>query len=194
MKTWIPFVDDEYMSVADMSPYQKDSIMRSRFSSYVLVCIMVGAGALAATYKDETETIACKCRTITLNTLTSADYDQGEASQNAAWATFKTTYPGIVDADRVANRTYTYNCHSYCYNGSDRWLPLGAASLEKFYDNTGAKCWKADATGTVKSKRTVPSHSCFVADNEGKRGPNFACKNNQHVYASLPTDIYKQNP
>lgn len=156
--------------------------------SLVLVLALLGATVATAvdTYTPENKSILCQCRTITVYRLTSADFDQSAAAQDAAWTGFKASYPGIVDSDRLGNRTKTYNCHSYAFNGSDRWLdsPDG-------YFGTTSGCWTVDASGSVKSSS---AHSCMVSENTGKCGQLFLCKNNQYVYSPMPSTIYKYVP
>jgi hypothetical protein len=148
----------------------------------VWIVILVATTSLSgSTYSWNNETIVCKSRTVSVGTLTSADYDQGQSAQDTAWATFKSTY-GLADSDRLGNQTATYNCHSYCFRGSDKWLN----SPSNYYGDTSG-CWIINSSGTVKSDST---HSCLVSDNTGKCGEKFLCKNNQKVYNPMPTDIY----
>lgn len=170
-------------------------------SPITLVCI-IGAVTFAwintyqvnaqnPVYVAEEKESGCRCQTALLGKLTSEDYPQDAASQDAAWATFKADNAGLVDADRVGNRTRTYNCHSYIFNGSDRWLNAGTNGLDKYLGDT-AGCWKTDSSGTAKMNTT---HSMLVSNNQGKCGDWFLCKNNQHVYgAGTPSTIYKKVP
>jgi hypothetical protein len=181
-----------YLTKGFRNSGMRAGILRVAFT--LVVCASLLSVCFAVTYTTESKSIDCCDRTVSLLKLTSADCDQGVAAQNAAWATFKSAHPGLVDTDRTGNQTYTYNCHSFCYNNSDRWLNVGPSGLDKFYNSTGSDCWKEDSSGTVKTKKTGSDHSCKVTNNEGKCGPNFRCKNNQHVYAVMPTTKYKKNP
>lgn len=141
----------------------------------------------AQDYTAENKAIDCKCRTAEVLRFTGTDWAQDQASQDAAWATFAGAYGLDVANDYVDKRTKTYNCHSYAFNGKDRWLNGGAEAREKFFGDTKG-CWAVDGTGTVKSSST---HSMLVADNQGKCGDKFLCKNNQKVYSPAPSTVYK---
>jgi hypothetical protein len=153
---------------------------------FIFVCV-ISCAAKAQTYSWDSWPTDCNCTSATLGTLTSADFDQSQASQDAAWTSFKNYFPGIVDSDRLGNRTKTYNCHSWIYTSYSKWLNSGELSK---YKGTSPGCWEADASGSMKSNST---HSC-TSSNTGKCGQLFLCKNNQHVYgASMPTQKYKKN-
>lgn len=138
----------------------------------------------AQTYDWNDEDTGCCCQTASIGTLTSSDYSQTAPAQNAAWEDFKEAYEGLVDNDRLGNRTRTYNCHAYCFAGSSGWL-----NDPHPYVGNEEGCWQEDAGGTVKSD--LSSHSCLVSNNTGKCGPQFLCRNNQYVYNPMPTDRYE---
>jgi len=156
------------------------------------------AGALAATssvaraqYTDETKATGCDCNTATVGLFTGTDYAQDATTQDAMWVTFRDDNTGLVDADRVGNATWTYNCWSYAINGSDRWLDWGADGVDKFI-GTNSGCWETDTGGSVKMNSV---HGMLTADSQSKCGRMFVCKNNQHVYgADTPTTRYRQIP
>jgi hypothetical protein len=110
---------------------------------------------------EESKAITCQCRTISLLRLVGADYDQGAAAQDAAWTSFKNTYVGLVDADRLGNRTKTCNCHSNAFNGSDRWLN----SPNNFFGTTSG-CWKVDDGCAISSESASldSQWSCTIKD------------------------------
>ena len=154
----------------------------------ILLSVMVVVFGLSAistafqTYSPQNLLINCECKTITVYQLTSADFDQSTAAQNAAWSSFKDTFTGITDSNRIDNETKTYNCHSYAFNSSDRWLN----SPSPFFGTTWG-CWMESANGSVKSSSV---HSCLVSGNTGKCGQLFLCRNNQYVYNDMPTTRY----
>lgn len=152
----------------------------------IFACV-ISCVVKAETYSQEYYTCSCECRTVTVYKLTSADYDQSTSAQNAAWAAFKAAYPGLVDSDRLGNRTYTYNCHAKVYGPSSRWLQ---GDQRYHYWGTTSGCWEIDGSGSIKSGYY---HSCYV-NNTGKCGAQFYCKNNQYVYGpQMPTVVYKKN-
>lgn len=170
----------------------------ARVVAAIVVCggILVfcgGRGMLEAVLADTSDytwtDVDCGCcdRTVSVGEYTGTDYDQGSTAQDAAWETFKTDYPGLVDGDRCDNQTWVYNCHAYIFYGTDRWLDDPSNYLDES-DTVG--CWKEDDSGTIKHDS---GHSCEVTDNKGKCGRKFLCKNNQHVYTSMPTQKYSEN-
>jgi hypothetical protein len=149
----------------------------------IFVC-GVSCVAKAATYSWGDYNTNCNCKTAIVGTLTSADYDQSQAAQDAAWEDFKAAYEGLVDSDRLGNRTYIYNCHALAYTVFCKWLNGDQRTQFHGYSSW---CWEAVSNGEIKSSNY---HSCFV-NNWGKCGPQFYCKNNQYVYgASMPTQQY----
>jgi len=151
---------------------------------FIFACV-ISCVAKAVTYSSEDYETGCQCNIATVNKLTSADHDQSQAAQDAAWEDFKDEYPGLVDSDRLGNRTYRFNCHAVVYMVYGRWLT--GYEKSKFH-GTSTMCWEIDASGSIKSGTY---HSCFV-NNYGKCGSDFYCKNNQYVYGALmPTTIFK---
>ena len=154
---------------------------------FIFICA-ISCVARAATYSWNDQATGCDCNDASVGTLTSTDYDQSQAAQDAAWTSFKAAYPGVVDADRLGNRTDRYNCHSYAYGASGKWLNGGQLSK---YKGTASGCWEVDAAGSIKSDY---GHSCLTQNNTGKCGSLFLCKNNQNIYGvSMPTTKYKKN-
>jgi len=153
----------------------------------LVVCGGFLSASFAATYTWTNVDCGCCDRQVSVGELTSADYDQSSAAQDAAWETFKGDYEGLVDDDRLGNQTRTYNCHAYVFYGSARWLNDPTNYLD---ESSTSGCWSEDNNGTIKHDE---SHTCYVTDNEGKCGSKFLCKNNQYVYGSLPTQKYSEN-
>jgi hypothetical protein len=153
---------------------------------FIFTCV-ISCVAKAATFSWSDFQTNCVCKTATVGTLTSEDLDQSQAAQDAAWEDFKGEYPGLVDSDRLGNRTYRFNCHALVYAVYGRFL--NGDQIAQFHGYS-SKCWEVDASGSIKSSYY---HSCFV-NNYGKCGAEFYCKNNQCVYgASMPTVKYKRN-
>lgn len=151
---------------------------------FISICV-ISCVAKAATYDPEDYETGCQCNIATVHKLTSADLDQSQAAQDAAWEDFKNEYEGLVDSDRLSNRTYRFNCHAVVYMVYGRWLT--GAEKSKFQGTTTG-CWEIDSSGSIKSGYY---HSCFI-NNTGKCGYEFYCKNNQYVYGpEMPTVIYK---
>ncbi len=152
-------------------------------------CLVLTPKSGADSYSTETVTTPCCGKTTTVGRLQSEDYSQAQTDQDLAWESWALSYGLDTVNDRTGNQTKTYNCHSYCFRGSDGWLYSPNA-----YFGTTKGCWTPDSSGPVKSG-TDAAHSCMVQDNEGKCGNRFRCKHNEKVYASqMPTTIYKQIP
>lgn len=142
-------------------------------------------------------TIDCKCNVIDQgehDPTILPDYSQDGNSQAIAWAIFCEDYPGIdFYNDFVNKRTKTYNCHSYVYHNSTSWIPtpLGWYTLDTA---NASDCWIHESYAPSGSTLTIYSnstHSCYIADQLGKCGKNFLCKNNSTVYGeNFPTDKY----
>ena len=162
-------------------------LIKRMLQMFIFTCV-ISCVAKAATYSWGDFQTNCNCKIATVGTLTSADYDQSQAAQDAAWTSFKGTYEGLVDADRVGNRTYIFNCHALAYTVFCKWLNGDQRTQFHGYSSW---CWETDDYGSIKSS---DYHSCFVSENRGKCGAQFTCKNNQYVYgASMPTQRYKRN-
>ncbi|UCG46977.1 MAG: hypothetical protein JSU94_15940 [Phycisphaerales bacterium] len=158
----------------------------------VLMCI-AGLSVLTAEEQDWDVNIlktGCCDKEVAAWTLLSGDYDQSAEAQDAAWETFKATHEGLEDSDRTGNRTYSYNCHGYTFGPGN--VKIG--TFGQFLGDTSG-CWAVCPCGTVRADVGPPSHSCKVADNEGKCGSQFLCKNNQYVYEDVPIyQVYDKLP
>lgn len=154
----------------------------------ILMAYILGIWGVRTSIADDTYNwtnvdTGCNGNTAIVGELTSPDFPQDQATQNALWASWKETYPGLVDTDRLGNATKTYNCHAYIFCGNNRWLndPLP-------YKGNIPECWKEDNTGTIRSEGT--RHSC-TAGYTGKCGNSFLQLKNNLVYGPV-NPIYKK--
>jgi hypothetical protein len=114
---------------------------------FIFACV-ISCVVKAATYSWGDYETGCQCQIASVGTLTSADYNQSQAAQDAAWEDFKDEYPGLVDSDRLGNRTYKFNCHALVYAVYGKWL--NGDQRSKFWGTT-TKCWGIESSGSIKS-------------------------------------------
>jgi hypothetical protein len=170
-----------------------------RLTVVVVLGIVFGVGYLYLARQDNIcdaavrvysdETITCCSRTVNVGSLDTADFNSAASYQDACWISFASRF-GMTSADRQGIKTKRYNCHAYCFYGTDKWLN----DATPYFRSTGSGCWRVTSDGSVHHGQTTPvwgSHSCKSAGPyKGKCGESFLCLHNERVYTVIPTTRY----
>ena len=144
--------------------------------------------------------IDCLCRETTVGLLDeeeTPDFSIDPTSQAMYWAMFAFDYDLDFNTDFLGYRTATYNCGSYVLYNSYTWVEdpsPWAVSSEYVGGKRATNCWILESLAPSGSTPTIfggAAHICFIADEAGKCGNLFACKNNSKVYGpDFPTFKY----
>jgi len=145
-------------------------------------------------------TIDCLCRETTVGLLdeeVSPDFSMDPTSQAMNWALFAWDYDLDFNNDFLGYRTKIYNCFSYVFYNSFTWVEYPAPWIvfsEYTSGERGTNCWIRESLAPAGSTLTIfrnGSHACYIANEEGKCGYNFLCKNNSYVYGpDFPDEKY----